>query len=119
MQTPPRCSDGAISSRLLSAAQQRAIVIEILSRHPAHTHELRANGISHPAGRVNELRRAGYAIQSARVSTVDSDGFTHRGVALYTLTKSTRPALYPGPALTVGAGYGNASAYATVPVATQ
>ncbi|QTO19910.1 MULTISPECIES: helix-turn-helix domain-containing protein [Burkholderia cepacia complex] len=113
MQTTPRHRDGAISSRVLSAAQQRALVIEILSRRPAHTHELRANGISHPAGRVNELRMAGYAIQSARVSTVDSDGFTHRGVALYSLVGGASPALYQGPAIVVGASYGSSGSYAT------
>lgn len=52
---------------------------------PHHTHELRQCGISHPAGRVLDLIEMGYVVESARVTTVDSDGFTHRGVALYTL----------------------------------
>ncbi|KWT83878.1 hypothetical protein APY03_4433 [Variovorax sp. WDL1] len=42
-------------------------------------------GISHPAGRVLDLQERGYVLESARVASVDSDGFTHRGVALYSL----------------------------------
>ncbi len=52
---------------------------------PHHTHELRQLGISHPAGRIHDLISRGYVFDTHRVTTVDGDGFTHRGVALYTL----------------------------------
>lgn len=50
-----------------------------------HTYELRKQGISHPAGRVNDLEDMGCVIDSNRITTVDSDGFSHVGVALYSL----------------------------------
>lgn len=58
---------------------------ECLRRSAHHTHELRQRGISHPAGRIQDLLNAGYVIDSSRINTVDSDGFTHVGVALYSL----------------------------------
>ena len=64
---------------------QLATLIALLSRRPHHTHELRACGISHPAGRVRDLIERGYVIESSRVTTVDSDAFTHHGVAMYSL----------------------------------
>jgi hypothetical protein len=57
----------------------------LLQLRPHHTYELRKQGISHPAGRVNDLEDMGCVIDSARISTVDSDGFLHVGVALYSL----------------------------------
>ena len=66
-----------------------------------------------------ELRRAGYPITSARITSVDSDGFSHHGVALYSLAESAAPATYQGAAVVIGAGYGSAGSYATVPVLTQ
>jgi len=58
---------------------------EALRCRPHNTHELRRMGISHPAGRIQDLEERGYVIESARTTTVDSDGFTHSGVALYVL----------------------------------
>lgn len=58
---------------------------ECLRRRDHHTHELRKLGISHPAGRVQDLLKAGCVIESGRTVTVDSDGFTHSGVAIYSL----------------------------------
>lgn len=49
------------------------------------TYQLRQAGISHPAGRVRELNHMGFTITTARIVAVDPDGFTHRGVALYSL----------------------------------
>ena len=60
-------------------------LLRLLKRRPRHTHELRQHGISHPAARVLDLKRRGFCIESSRVSTVDSDAFQHRGVALYEL----------------------------------
>lgn len=64
---------------------QIARLLDCLCRRQCHTHELRRVGISHPAGRVQDLIKRGYSITMSRVTTVDSDGFTHSGVALYTL----------------------------------
>jgi hypothetical protein len=57
----------------------------LLRLRPHHTYELRKQGISHPAGRVNDLEDMGCVIDSDRITTVDGDGFSHVGVAIYTL----------------------------------
>ena len=58
---------------------------EVLRVRPHHTYELRKMGISHPAGRVQDLEEDGFVISSDRINTVDSDGFLHVGVALYSI----------------------------------
>lgn len=68
-----------------SSEAQRAKILELLRRSGRHTHNLRANGISHPAARIQELRRQGYDITSSPVTSIDSDGFAHHGVAWYEL----------------------------------
>ena len=65
-------------------AQMRRLV-QVTRQRPHHTHELRQLGISHPAGRVYDLEKRGYTFTSNRIITVDSDGYEHRGVALYAL----------------------------------
>lgn len=60
-------------------------LIARLRLRPHHTHELRSCGISHPSGRVQDLLKRGYEIETARITSVDSDSFVHRNVALYTL----------------------------------
>lgn len=50
-----------------------------------NTYELRALGISHPAGRIADLEKRGYVYGSTRITTVDGDGFAHNNVALYEL----------------------------------
>jgi len=60
-------------------------LLACLRRRPHNTHELRKLGISHPAGRVQDLLKAGFVIESGRTVTVDSDGYTHFGVAIYAL----------------------------------
>ena len=72
-----------VASTTTEAQHQR--LLTLLRVRPRHTHELRSVGISHPAGRVRELIRRGYEISSARVTSVDGDGYTHVGVALYSL----------------------------------
>ncbi|MBC8748532.1 MULTISPECIES: helix-turn-helix domain-containing protein [Paraburkholderia] len=69
----------------LSTQAQRTRILEALRGGPQSTYALRARGISHPAMRVKELISRGYVITSSRVTAVDSDGFTHHGVALYGL----------------------------------
>ena len=80
----------------MSAAAQRVRVIEALIGGPQSTYSLRARGISHPAMRVKELISAGYAILSSRVTAIDSDGFAHNGVALYTLVECRQLSLFAG-----------------------
>lgn len=60
-------------------------LLKLLKLRPRHTHELRRFGISHPAARILDLKRRGFAIGVSRVNTVDSDSFTHVRVALYSL----------------------------------
>lgn len=60
-------------------------LLSLLRIRPRNTYELRARGISHPAGRVLDLQTLGYVVNTSRVATVDGDGFLHAGVALYTL----------------------------------
>lgn len=60
---------------------------------PRHTYELRAHGISHPAGRVRDLQSRGYVFESHRITTVDPEGFLHRGVALYELVQEPLEAM--------------------------
>jgi hypothetical protein len=66
-----------------SAGAQRRRVLEYLLAGPQTTYSLRSRGISHPAQRIVELIKSGYTIESSRVSAVDSDGFQHSGVAMY------------------------------------
>ena len=94
-----RCSGAGVTNENRMQADRNAILaskstatqvqieklIASLKRRPCHTHELRMMGISHPAGRVFDLVKRGYMIETARVTTVDSDSFRHVGVALYTL----------------------------------
>lgn len=65
-------------------------LIVLTQERPRHTHELRKMGISHPAGRILDLEKRGFVYETRRITTVDSDGFVHRGVALYKLV--SRPA---------------------------
>lgn len=84
-----------------SKAAQRVLCMRLLSIRPRHTYELRQLGISHPAARIQELIEQGELISSSRITTVDGDGFLHRGVALYSLsvgvneTDEHHPALGP------------------------
>ena len=55
----------------------------MLRTAPRNPYELRRHGISHPAGRVQDLLQRGFLIASDRITTVDGDGYTHANVALY------------------------------------
>lgn len=72
-------------SKSTATTAQLNKLINLLRLRPHHTYELRQRGISHPAGRVQNLLQKGFEINSARITTVDGDGFTHRNVAIYTL----------------------------------
>jgi hypothetical protein len=75
----------AIASRSTSTEAQTAKLLALLELSPRHTYELRKLGISHPAGRVQNLEEEGCVIESSRITVVDENGFTHPGVALYEL----------------------------------
>ena len=81
------------TSRSTATEAQIARLIDLLRLAPRTTHELRCHGISHPAGRIHDLSKRGYFIDSTRVTTVDSDSFTHVGVARYILLSEPAPAL--------------------------
>lgn len=63
-------------------------LLGLVTIRPHHTHELRKVGISHPAGRIRDLEKRGFVFDSDRITTIDSDGYAHRGVALYTLVSA-------------------------------
>ena len=73
------------SAKSTATEAQIEKLIALTQARPHHTHELRKMGISHPAGRILDLEKRGFVYQTRRITTVDSDGFPHRGVALYKL----------------------------------
>lgn len=80
-----------INSRSTSTLSQRDRALKLLEIAPQTTYSLRQRGISHPAARLKELIAQGHQITKTTVNAVDSDGYTHVGVALYSLAKSTKP----------------------------
>lgn len=73
------------SRRSTATEAQIERLTDLLRVRNRHTHELRKVGISHPAGRVNDLKKRGFVIDKQLINTVDSDGFIHINVALYSL----------------------------------
>lgn len=73
------------SDKSTSTEAQIARLLHFIRRRSRSTYDLRSQGISHPAARVKDLMRRGYVIASDRITSVDSDGFTHQRVALYSL----------------------------------
>ncbi|MDP3521407.1 MAG: helix-turn-helix domain-containing protein [Hydrogenophaga sp.] len=76
---------GGKARRALGREAQVALLLEVLRRRPVDTFELRRLGMASPAARVQDLEALGCVIDSARIVAVDSDGFSHYGVALYSL----------------------------------
>jgi hypothetical protein len=72
-------------SKSSNTETQRARALELLKVSPQTTYTLRSKGLSHCAARIMELRLRGRRIDTSRVTAVDSDGYTHVGVALYSL----------------------------------
>jgi hypothetical protein len=77
------------SAKSTATEAQIARLAALLQLGPRHTHELRALGISHPAARIMDLQKRGWNIVSERIPTIDSDGFPHTRVALYTLVEAS------------------------------
>lgn len=76
------------SARSTATEAQIQRLLGLATIRPHHTHELRKVGISHPAGRIRDLEKRGYVFDVLRITTVDSDGYSHRGVALYSLVST-------------------------------
>jgi len=74
-----------IASKSTATEAQTRKLFALLKIRPHHTYELRRQGISHPAGRVQNLLAEGHHIHSDRVTVVDEHGFFHPGVAMYSL----------------------------------
>jgi hypothetical protein len=75
----------AISGRSTAASDQRSRALELLKIADQTTYNLRAHGIAQCAARIFELKERGHPITKTTVNAVDSDGYTHVGVALYSL----------------------------------
>lgn len=73
------------NARSTATKAQMDRLVELLRVRQRHTHELRMSGISHPAGRIQDLEALGFVIASDRTTTVDGDGFIHSRVAIYTI----------------------------------
>jgi hypothetical protein len=67
----------------MSRSAQCKRIWEWLKASPQTTYSLRAKGISNPAQRIHDLVKAGYLISKGRVTAVDSDGYSHANVAIY------------------------------------
>lgn len=64
---------GNFNTRSTATAVQLAKLKMFLRTRPHHTHELRAKGISHPAGRVRDLIKMGYMIEPGRLMRCKTD----------------------------------------------
>ncbi len=62
-------------------------LLKLLTQSPKHSFELRnAFGIGSPTSRISDLRKAGHAIETERIN-LTSNGYFHKGVARYSLTR--------------------------------
>ena len=75
-----------MSDRKSTASEdQRRRILHLLRQRPHNCYELRRAGCFQAPTRVFEFRHRGFDIETTRVVVTDADGFTHHGVALYTL----------------------------------
>lgn len=77
----------AIRSRSTSTEDQHRKLLALLRMGPQTTYSLRKHGIAQCAARIFWLRNIGHVITTDRVTAVDSDGFSHVGVARYSLVQ--------------------------------
>lgn len=75
-----------LKSRSTSSEVQRDKLIALLRIGPQTTYSLRKHGLAQCAARVFGLRKEGFTIITEKVTAIDSDGFTHGGVARYSMT---------------------------------
>lgn len=81
---------GATTNAILSlntseTQAQRDYILRTLARGSVTTQELRDAGVMHPAGRVKELRQAGWRIVRTMETIYDRVGIKHGRVARYWL----------------------------------
>lgn len=72
-------------SKSTAGEDQRQRIVTLLRLRPHNCYELRRAGCYQAPTRVFELRQRGFQIETSRVVITDTDGFTHHGIALYTL----------------------------------
>jgi hypothetical protein len=77
-----------LKSRSTSTEVQRDKLLALLRVNPQTTYSLRKHGLAQCAARVWGLRKEGFTILTEKVTAIDSDGFSHVGVARYRLTES-------------------------------
>lgn len=68
-----------------SVQAQRDYILRTLARRSVTTQQLRDAGIMHPAGRIKELKQAGWRIVRTMVTIFDNVGIKHKRVACYWL----------------------------------
>lgn len=74
------------SMRDTSAPAQRKRLLERLRLGPIDTFTARRElNVAHPAGRIQELRGAGYDIRTRPTELIDENGYAHPHVAMYYL----------------------------------
>ena len=81
----PTLGRRGINSKTTATAAQHARILHLLAIRPHNTEELQKAGVFRVSARIRELRRMGHNITTARIPLTDRDGFTHYGVALYSL----------------------------------
>jgi predicted membrane GTPase involved in stress response len=81
------------TAAFLSREAQHATILRLLAARPYTSYELRRAGCYQCPTRILELRRAGYTIETTRVTVVDRDGFEHPRVALYSLREAQEGAV--------------------------
>lgn len=86
--TQPKSSTNPdiLRSRSTSTEAQREKLLALLRVSPQTTYSLRKHGLAQCAARVWGLRKEGFTIVTEKVTAIDSDGFSHVGVARYRLT---------------------------------
>ncbi|PWW47734.1 helix-turn-helix domain-containing protein [Melaminivora alkalimesophila] len=73
-------------SKSTATEAQYQRIIEALRRRPHTSYELMTiAGVYHPPSRIFELKAKGFLIDKTTVTVVDRDGYSHTGVALYSL----------------------------------
>jgi len=76
-----------------STDAQRSRLLARLQVAPIDTFcAMRELNICRPSARISELRAAGHAIRTQRISLTDDQGRTHHGIAMYVLTTCAEPA---------------------------
>jgi len=78
-------TDAILSLNTNETQAQRDYILRTLARESVTTQQLRDAGIMHPAGRVKELKQAGWRIVATMETIYDNVGIKHRRVARYWL----------------------------------